>query len=180
MWFRGSGCRVCGFLFVSFEIRGYWFRLSRFKVSRFGFSRFRVSGSWVSRFQVSDSSFPCFGFGGSWFPSSGFPVRGFDVRGYGLGVSRFGVQGFGYVVSRFVGFQVRGFTVRGLEAYFHTNDLDHIVPSAAIALLQEFGDVFPDDIPSGLPPLRGIEHQIDFVPGASTPNRPAYRSIPRR
>jgi hypothetical protein len=62
------------------------------------------------------------------------------------------------------------------EAYFNTNDLDHIVPSVAISLLQEFDDVFPNDTPSGLPPLRGIEHQIDFVPGASIPNRPAYRS----
>jgi hypothetical protein len=64
------------------------------------------------------------------------------------------------------------------EAYFNTNDLDHIVPSVAIALLQEFDDVFPDDTPSGLPPLRGIEHQINFVHGASIPNRPAYRSNP--
>ena len=52
------------------------------------------------------------------------------------------------------------------EAYFNTNDLDHIVPTVVIALLQEFDDVFPDDIPSGLPPLRGIKHQIDFVLGA--------------
>jgi hypothetical protein len=50
------------------------------------------------------------------------------------------------------------------------------VPSVAISLLQEFDDVFPNDNLSGLPPLRGIEHQIDFVPGASIPNRPAYRS----
>jgi hypothetical protein len=62
------------------------------------------------------------------------------------------------------------------EAYFNTNDLDHIMPSVAISLLQEFDDVFPDDTPSGLPPLRGIEHQIDFISGASIPNRPAYRS----
>ncbi|KAF7802344.1 uncharacterized protein G2W53_041455 [Senna tora] len=43
---------------------------------------------------------------------------------------------------------------------------------------EEFDDVFPDEVPTGLPPLRGIEHQIDFVPGASIPNRPAYRSNP--
>jgi hypothetical protein len=29
-----------------------------------------------------------------------------------------------------------------------------------------------------LPPIKVIEHQIDFVPRASIPNRPAYRSNP--
>jgi hypothetical protein len=38
--------------------------------------------------------------------------------------------------------------------------------------------VFPNDVPSGLPPIRGIERQIDFVLGATIPNRPAYRSNP--
>jgi hypothetical protein len=38
--------------------------------------------------------------------------------------------------------------------------------------------VFPNDVPSGLPPIRGIEHQIDFVPGATIPNRPTYKSNP--
>jgi len=52
------------------------------------------------------------------------------------------------------------------------------MPSVAISLLKEFDDVFPDDTPSGLPPLRRIKHQIDFVAGASIPNRPAYRSDP--
>ena len=36
--------------------------------------------------------------------------------------------------------------------------------------------MFPNDVPSGLSPIRGIEHQIDFVPGATIPNRPTYRS----
>ena len=37
-------------------------------------------------------------------------------------------------------------------------------------LLKEFGDVFPKDTPHGLPPLRGIEHQIDLILGVSLPN----------
>eukprot|EP00258_Populus_trichocarpa_P031844 XP_024447863.1 uncharacterized protein LOC112325487 [Populus trichocarpa] len=45
---------------------------------------------------------------------------------------------------------------------------------------KEFEEVFPEEIPSGLPPIREIEHQIDFVPGASMPNRPAYRSNPEK
>ncbi|XP_048229054.1 uncharacterized protein LOC125369825 [Ricinus communis] len=40
----------------------------------------------------------------------------------------------------------------------------------------EFVDVFLEEIRSGLPPQRGIEHQIDFTLGAATLNRPAYRS----
>jgi hypothetical protein len=39
--------------------------------------------------------------------------------------------------------------------------------------------VFPNDVPSGLPHIRGIEYQIDFVPSASIPNRPAYMSNPK-
>ena len=52
------------------------------------------------------------------------------------------------------------------------------IPLKVQELLQEFGDVFPKEIPPGLPPLRGIEHQIDLVPGTSHPNRPVYRTNP--
>jgi hypothetical protein len=45
-------------------------------------------------------------------------------------------------------------------------------------VLQEFRDVFPEEVPDGLPPLRGIEHQIDLIPGASLPNRAPYRTNP--
>ncbi|KAK1648844.1 hypothetical protein QYE76_066649 [Lolium multiflorum] len=44
--------------------------------------------------------------------------------------------------------------------------------------LKEFIDVFPQDVPPGLPPIRGIEHQIDLIPGASLPNRAPYRTNP--
>uniref|UniRef100_A0A2N9J0L0 Integrase catalytic domain-containing protein n=1 Tax=Fagus sylvatica TaxID=28930 RepID=A0A2N9J0L0_FAGSY len=33
-------------------------------------------------------------------------------------------------------------------------------------------------MPNELPPIRGIEHQIDFVPEGAIPKRPAYRSNP--
>ena len=63
------------------------------------------------------------------------------------------------------------------EVCFNTNELDESLRSV-VSLLQEYEDVFPNDVPSGLPPIRGIEHQIDFAPGATIPNRPAYRSTP--
>jgi hypothetical protein len=43
------------------------------------------------------------------------------------------------------------------------------LPRAITNLLQEFKDIFPAEIPRGLPPLRGIEHQIDLIPAASLP-----------
>ncbi|KAA3484963.1 Retrovirus-related Pol polyprotein from transposon 17.6 [Gossypium australe] len=64
------------------------------------------------------------------------------------------------------------------ENFFNTNKLNENLPSSNVSLLQEFKDVFSEDIPSGLPPIRGIEHQIDFMPGATIPNRPAYQSNP--
>ncbi|KAK1649899.1 hypothetical protein QYE76_067704 [Lolium multiflorum] len=44
--------------------------------------------------------------------------------------------------------------------------------------MKEFSDVFPEEVPTGLPPLHGIEHQIDLIPGASLPNRAPYRTNP--
>ena len=64
------------------------------------------------------------------------------------------------------------------EALLCTNDLVGALPSVIVSLLQEFEDVLPEEVTNGLPPIRGIEHHIDFIPGASIPNRPAYRSNP--
>ena len=60
----------------------------------------------------------------------------------------------------------------------NTNDRNPSLPSAVDYLLQEFEDVFPMDVPSGLPPIRGIEHYIEFIPRATIPNYPAYRCNP--
>ncbi|XP_051117869.1 uncharacterized protein LOC127242392 [Andrographis paniculata] len=43
---------------------------------------------------------------------------------------------------------------------------------------QEYQDVFPDEVTGGLPPIRGIEHQMDLILGASIPNRRAYKASP--
>src|ERR1044071_4709968 len=53
------------------------------------------------------------------------------------------------------------------------------LPPTIQVLLEEFKTLFPDEITHGLPPLRGIEHQIDLIPGATIPNRPAYRMSPQ-
>ena len=56
------------------------------------------------------------------------------------------------------------------EAFLNTNKLDHTLPSSITSLLQEYEDVFLEETTHGLLPIIGIEHQIDFVPGATIPN----------
>jgi hypothetical protein len=58
------------------------------------------------------------------------------------------------------------------------HDMQHSLPPAVAQILQEYSDVFPSEIPVGLPTIRGIEHQIDLIPGASLPNRVPYRTNP--
>ena len=67
--------------------------------------------------------------------------------------------------------------IRFRENFVSTNPNTHL-PSCFVDILQDFEDVFPSEMPKVLPHLRGIEHQIDFVPGSSIPNRPVYRSNP--
>ena len=60
------------------------------------------------------------------------------------------------------------------EILIINQDISHF-PKCIQTLLQEFKDIMPEELPIGLPPIRDIEHQIDLVPGASLPNRAAYR-----
>ncbi|GJS10165.1 reverse transcriptase domain-containing protein [Tanacetum coccineum] len=55
------------------------------------------------------------------------------------------------------------------------NPVTAATPLSMVSLLNEFKDVFPEEIPAGLPVIREIQHCIDFLPGASIPNKPAYR-----
>ena len=64
------------------------------------------------------------------------------------------------------------------DALISIQDMQHSLPPVITNILQEYSDVFPSEIPEGLPPIRGIEHQIDLIPGASLPNRAPYRTNP--
>jgi hypothetical protein len=64
------------------------------------------------------------------------------------------------------------------DALFSLDNLPGTLPLAVTNLLQEYADVFPAEIPPGLPPIRGIEHHINLIPGVSLPNRAAYRTNP--
>src|SRR5262249_27097864 len=44
------------------------------------------------------------------------------------------------------------------ESLFSDVDLDSSLRSAVVSLLQEYQYVLPDDMPFGLPPIKGIEH----------------------
>jgi hypothetical protein len=61
------------------------------------------------------------------------------------------------------------------RALFSLNGASVVLPPTVANLLQEYMDVFPSEFPHGIPPLRGIEHKIDLVPGASELNRATYR-----
>ena len=46
-------------------------------------------------------------------------------------------------------------------------------------LLNDFSDIFPKELPAGLPPQRQLDHRIDLVPGAEPPHRAPYRLSPK-
>ena len=45
-------------------------------------------------------------------------------------------------------------------------------------LVHEFVDVLPSDPPLGLTLIRGVEHDINLLPGASIPSKAAYTCDP--
>jgi hypothetical protein len=65
------------------------------------------------------------------------------------------------------------------DALISLHDLQQSLPPIVADILQECADVFPREVPAKLPPLRGIEHQIDLIPGASLPNHAPYRTNPK-
>ena len=52
-------------------------------------------------------------------------------------------------------------------------------PEQVQAILDDYSDIFPRDLPVGLPPQRYIDHCIELVPGAEPPHRAPYRMSPK-
>eukprot|EP00253_Pinus_taeda_P007847 PITA_07847 len=53
------------------------------------------------------------------------------------------------------------------------------LPKEVQELLEEFHNIAAEELPDKLPPKRSISHHIDFIPGASLPNKAAYRMSPK-
>jgi hypothetical protein len=50
-------------------------------------------------------------------------------------------------------------------------DVSNNLPPEMKKLLGEFRDVFPSELPKGIPPSRNLEHKIQIVPGSEPPIR---------
>nr|GEW12206.1 hypothetical protein [Tanacetum cinerariifolium] len=55
---------------------------------------------------------------------------------------------------------------------------ESVAPDILKPLLETFQSIFPDEIPEGLPPMGTVQHCLDLIPGATLPNKPAYRMNP--
>lgn len=50
--------------------------------------------------------------------------------------------------------------------------------SARKEILDAYREVFPNELPDGLPPRRDVDHRIEVVPGSTPPSRATYRMSP--
>jgi hypothetical protein len=60
-----------------------------------------------------------------------------------------------------------------------TSTLMDEFPEEVWELLKNFADIVVEEFPNSLPPIRSINHHIDLIPGASLPNKVAYRLTPQ-
>ena len=51
------------------------------------------------------------------------------------------------------------------------------LPEEVQELLEEFVDIVVNELPRSLPSMRSASHHIDLIPGASFPNKAAYRLV---
>ncbi|KAL3699317.1 hypothetical protein R1sor_017339 [Riccia sorocarpa] len=66
----------------------------------------------------------------------------------------------------------------GLIREAQSEKLDGQVPEYLRSVVHNFMDVFPEDLPAGLPPKRRIDHKIEVIPGSTPPCKAPYRLAP--
>jgi hypothetical protein len=70
------------------------------------------------------------------------------------------------------------FVVRKPRIVLTSTRVDDL-PEEIQQLLGEFVDIIVDELPHSFPPMRSVSHHIDLIPGASLPNKAAYRLTPQ-
>jgi hypothetical protein len=70
------------------------------------------------------------------------------------------------------------FVVRKLRIVLTSTIVDVLLDEIQ-ELLREFTDIIVDELPHSLQPMRSVSHHIDLIPGASLPNKAAYRLTPQ-
>jgi hypothetical protein len=70
--------------------------------------------------------------------------------------------------------EMQFFVVRKSRVVLTSTKIDDL-PEEIQELLEEFADIVVDELPCSLPPIRSISHHINLIPGASLPNKEAYR-----
>jgi hypothetical protein len=68
--------------------------------------------------------------------------------------------------------------VRKPRVFLTSTSMDYL-PEEIWELLDTFADIVLDELANSLPPIRGIIHHIDMIPGSSLPNKAAYKLTPR-
>lgn len=53
--------------------------------------------------------------------------------------------------------------------------VDSELANASASAITDYRDVFPDELPPGLPPVRSVDHKIELVAGSTPPSRPMFR-----
>ena len=53
------------------------------------------------------------------------------------------------------------------------------IPTELQGLLEEYADLFPEQLPKGRPPKRTVEFEIKTEEGAIPPNKPPYKLSPK-
>jgi hypothetical protein len=61
------------------------------------------------------------------------------------------------------------------EAMGRQSSAESEVAAVRRRIVSAYRDVFPEELPPGLPPVRDLDHRIELIPGSTPPSRPTIR-----